>query len=166
MPFVLQHRIKGHARIIWGLSWSADGSCFATASRDGTVKLWLLKNISSSSKPLATITPGQAVTAIAFAPHDLSAQKDDTCVRHEMALGLESGEIQIWRIARADSEVTMVCWWQSSEACSHCAPVRRICWQAENSHDTPQTLRHLRMATCADDHCVRIFQICNTRDGL
>lgn len=165
VPFLLQHRIKGHARIIWGLSWSADGSYFATASRDGTVKIWAFANISSTAKPIATLTLGHAVTAVAFNQNVSGRQAIGACRQHQLALGLESGAMQIWQLTIED-KVSLTRQWESSSSCGHCAPVKRICWQADRTaDDRHSSSRRVHVATCADDHCVRIFRICNATAG-
>jgi len=44
---------------------------------------------------------------------------------------------------------------------SHCAPVRRLCWQSntKGSGDVHTHQRQSRLATCADDHCIQIFNV-------
>jgi len=40
-PFQLLGRVpKAHARIVWTVSCASDAFCFATGSRDNTIKLW------------------------------------------------------------------------------------------------------------------------------
>jgi WD40 repeat protein len=38
--------LKGHTAFIWGLSWSTDGKWVASASQDGTVRLWDMEDYS------------------------------------------------------------------------------------------------------------------------
>lgn len=152
---MLQHRIKAHARIIWGVSWSWDSSFFATASRDGTVKVWSQEALSSTSKPVTKITLGQPVTALAFAP------KDDASDQYKLALGSETGAVSVWSISLTPDEASSSCTWQSPLASSHCSPVRRMCWQSKPEQgvtDMQSDQVQTRLAICADDHCIRIFR--------
>ena len=166
VPFVLQHRIKAHARIIWGASWTWDSRFFATASRDGTVKVWSMKGLSSTSKPVTVITLGQKITAIAFAHHDDAAGTAEEALssQYKLALGLETGTLSVWQIQHTTDEVLSSCCWQSALATSHCAPVRKLCWQTNTAKRIDRHPQHsqTRLATCADDHCIRIFNLSET----
>jgi elongator complex protein 2 len=53
---------KAHARIIWSADWSGDGICFATGSRDKTVKIWS----STTYQCLETISFEDSVTCVSF----------------------------------------------------------------------------------------------------
>ncbi len=162
---MLQHRIKAHARIIWGVSWSWDSTLFATASRDGTVKVWFKTGLNSSSKPIATIPVGQPVTAVAFAQQggaNASSKKHESQTHQYMlALGTETGIVSIWQVQHRAEEASSSCVWQLFLKTSHCAPLRRLCWQsnAEGSNGVHSHQRQSRLATCADDHCIRVFNV-------
>ena len=165
VPFALQHRIKAHARIIWGVSWSWDSKLFATASRDGIVKVWCNIGLNSTSKPIATISVGQPVTAVAFTQqHGANAsskQHESQTHQYMLALGSETGIVSIWQLQHSAEEASSSCVWQSSLQSSHCAPVRRLCWQSntKGSGDVHSRQRQSLLATCADDHCIRIFNV-------
>ena len=161
MPFTLQHRIKAHARIIWGVAWSPDSALFATASRDGSARLWCCSELSNTAKPSATIALGQPVTAIAFdARHtSASAGSDDARHQYQLALGLETGRLSVYTVSREVDGTLASCQWESPADCSHCAPVRRICWHPGQPDCQGSFQKQTCFATCADDHCVRIFKI-------
>ena len=163
VPFTLQHRIKAHARIIWGVAWSPDSALFATASRDGSARLWCCSKLSNNAKPSATITLGQPVTAIAFDERRplASVGSDDAKHHYTVALGLESGTVTVYTISRQDDGILAPCQWESPAECSHCAPVRQICWQTGQPDCQDCFQNQTCFATCADDHCVRIFKIGN-----
>ena len=168
VPFTLQCRIKAHARIIWGLAWSPDSNLFATASRDGSVKLWHCSSLSNNAKPVATMSLGLPVTAIAFEARQRSVV-DSTVSSHQykLAMGFENGKVTVHEVSQGDGVVSTTTLWESPVQSSHCAPVRRICWQAGES-DCPNGTSdsRTRFATCADDHCIRIFRIgCSTRNN-
>lgn len=166
VPFTLRHRIKAHARIIWGVAWSPDSTLFATASRDGSARLWCCSKLSNNAKPSATITLGQPVTAIAFDARHSSASTGSNDERHQyrLALGLETGRVGVYTVSRDADVVLTSCLWESPPDCSHCAPVRRICWHGGHS-DRPDSQDPFQnctcFATCADDHCIRIFKLGN-----
>ena len=163
VPFTLQHRFKAHARIIWGVAWSPDSTFFATASRDGSARLWSCSKLSNNAKPSATIPLGQPVTAIAFEARHSSGSQDSTQGRHQyrLGLGLEIGTVSVYEVSREDDDFLTSCEWESSADCSHCAPVRRICWHSGFSYCQDSCQKQACFATCADDHCIRIFKICN-----
>ena len=166
LPFALRHRIKAHTRVVWGVAWSADSALFATASRDGSVKLWRSSALSNSAKPVATITLDQPVTAIAFEARKadaVSPSSEDGEHQYMLALGLETGSLSIHTVSDNAGAVSVSCLWKSPVNSSHCASVRRICWQAQPSDccdDLSENSTHqARFATCADDHCIRIFRL-------
>ena len=161
VPFTLQCRIKAHTRIIWGVAWSPDSKAFATASRDGSVKLWHCSSLSNSAKPVATMSLGLPVTAIAFeARHRLAVDSAASSHQYKLAMGLENGKVSVHEVSQGDGAVSTTCLWESPMESSHCAPVRRICWQAwESDCSDGTTDGQTRFATCADDHCIRIFNI-------
>lgn len=162
---MLQHRIKAHARIIWGVSWSWNSRLFATASRDGIVKVWCNTGLNSTLKPIAIISVGQPVTAVAFTQqlgtNASSQQHASQTHQYMLALGSETGVVSIWQVQHSAEEASSSCVWESSLEYSHCAPVRRLCWQSsvEGYNDVHSHQRQSRLATCADDHCIRVFNV-------
>lgn len=158
VPFSLQHRLKAHARIIWGVAWSPDSAVFATASRDGSARLWSCSKLTDNAKPSATIALGQPVTAIAFEARHSPESKQGSH-QYRLALGLELGTVSVYTVSREDDKFLTSCQWESSADCSHCAPVRRICWHSGHSDCQDTRQKQACFATCADDHCIRIFQI-------
>lgn len=57
---------KPHARIIWDSAWATDGSFFATASRDKTVKIW---RTGEDWACLASLKFEESATAITLTQH-------------------------------------------------------------------------------------------------
>ncbi|KIM90735.1 hypothetical protein PILCRDRAFT_144601 [Piloderma croceum F 1598] len=82
---------KSHGRIIWGCAWAQEGGIFATASRDKTVKIWMLADKGQGKKwaPTAIIKTLDGATAVAFAPNDGNE-------RWRLAVGLETGGIHFY----------------------------------------------------------------------
>ena len=163
MPFKLAHRIKAHARIIWGASWTHDSAYFATASRDGSTKLWHSSSLSENAKTVCTLPLQAPVMAVAFAPEQSQTALDAS---YTFAVGLETGVISVWSIsccapsAQADAK----CVWESPVAYRHCASVMRLCWQqaaGESVSDRECAQKPvMHLASCGDDQCVRIFSVC------
>lgn len=167
LPFKLAHRVKAHARIIWGAAWTHDSAYFATASRDGSIKLWHSDSVNDKAKPVCTMQFEQPVVAVAFAP----AFTGDAApaAAYTLAVGLETGAISIWNlscspcadgcVAKADAR----CMWECPVATRHCASIRRLCWQqlALGKHANPNRAgqENLHLASCGDDSCVRIFSV-------
>lgn len=165
MPFKLAHRVKAHARIIWGASWTHDGAYFATASRDGSIKLWHSNSLSDKAKPVYTMQLKEPVVAIAFAPTSAEAESNRN---YSLAVGLATGAISVWCVscstlpadgsaAKADAKRI----WECPVATRHCASVRRLCWrqQVADECDDHGEERSMYLASCGDDHCVRIFSV-------
>ena len=79
---------KGHSRMILDAAWApgAAARCFATASRDKSVKIWLPETDSFACK--ATVPVSSSATAVAFLSQTLHG------LLH-LAIGTENGEISI-----------------------------------------------------------------------
>ena len=79
---------KGHSRMIFDAAWAprTAARCFATASRDKSVKIWVAETDSFECK--ATVPVSSSATAVAFLPHLLHG------LLH-LAVGTENGEISV-----------------------------------------------------------------------
>lgn len=110
---------KAHARIIWDCAWGADCSFFATAARDKHVKVWQAVNGDAASwKVVSSISLPEAATAIDLARYEDMSVFATTYLltqctnnrfsrRHVMAVGTETGSIQIYTSTSAGSEWTL-----------------------------------------------------------
>ena len=175
-PYVLYAMQKGaHKRIVWDLSWAplssnssnkpSTSGLLLTASRDGMCKLWgiigALPVENRSGKALQclhTFTPfgGTAVTAISISASTsvlVSAEENGSVIR--TAIGSENGDISMWDLIEDSSLNNGDSWAAYSvttldAGLTHGAAVRRMRWGGEEGD---------LLATCGDDHCVRIFRI-------
>lgn len=155
--FTLHFKLKeAHTRIIWALSWSHDDALFATASRENkkSVKVW--KGLENGELP-------KACTMHSELPHGQLPQA--TCLQflpklmndaYTLVVGLETGELSIWSM-NSSNPVS----WQKlldfSSYITHGLTVRRIrCGLVTR---TPDDKEVFTVATCGNDHCVRIFTI-------
>ena len=79
---------KSHSRMILDAAWAprTAARCFATASRDKSVKIWVAERDSFACK--ATLSVSSSATAVSFLPHLLHG------LLH-LAVGTEKGEISI-----------------------------------------------------------------------
>ena len=85
---------RAHARMVLDCCWSPDGSFFATASRDKSVKFWK-QNPNSEWTAAGTIKMNESVTA---------AEMTSTPEGPLLAVGTESGAISLYTIeAEGDS---------------------------------------------------------------
>ncbi|KAL7110624.1 hypothetical protein ACP275_05G037800 [Erythranthe tilingii] len=147
-------RQEAHKRIIWACSWNPFAHQFATGSRDKTVKIWELEN-GSSVKLLTTLpTFKSSVTALSWLGID--TQKNHGL----LAIGMESGLIEVWSIISngksENSGVNASPFVRFDPYMCHVSSVHRLRWRsAEKSGDSSK----VQLASCGDDHCVRIFQV-------
>jgi len=140
---------KSHARIIWDCVWAPEGDLFATASRDKTVKIWHMRDLSAKKcNPLLTVTTKEAATAVSF-----SRAASDT--RRHLAIGIESGNILIFASTTANPNE----WHQIivlDRSIAHVDHVQRLAWRPEPAgHDR----RRHELASCSDDGTLRVFNI-------
>ena len=79
---------KAHSRMVLDCAWSSDGSFFATASRDKTVKLWK-QNPNQDWTAVTTSRMTESATAV-----DITSTPDGPL----LAVGTESGAISLHSI--------------------------------------------------------------------
>ncbi|KAH6573854.1 hypothetical protein BASA62_002723 [Batrachochytrium salamandrivorans] len=142
-------QIRAHTRIIWSAKWIPDCNYFVTASRDKQVKIW--EKINSEWSSVATLKFDESVTMIDICRMGQSS-------RYLLAAGLETGNICLqqiwidsdgkWKSAVHDEEIPITQ--------SHSLAITGLSWRPVtlNQHDTSHYL-----ASCSDDHSVRIFKI-------
>ncbi len=82
-PARRRHPLTGHDDEITSVAFNPDGQRLATGSRDGTVRLWALGDLSADAEEL---TIGGPVTSVAFRPDG-----------RQLAAGLNS-TVQLWDV--------------------------------------------------------------------
>ncbi|GLC36432.1 hypothetical protein PLESTM_000445900 [Pleodorina starrii] len=132
-----------------------------------------------------------AATAVAFAPRKPtdtsgtgsgSSSASGTALGDDrsyvLAVGLEDGSVQIWRLAAAAAEggggagaLVASCLWSAGEAWRHAAAVRRLRWRAAPGTATAVSEGEaaaavaageggaLQLASGSEDHSVRVFKL-------
>ncbi|GFQ07982.1 elongator complex protein 2 [Phtheirospermum japonicum] len=149
---------EAHKRIIWACSWNPFGHEFATGSRDKSVKIWKLEN-GSSVKLLTTLpTFKSSVTALSWLGID---RKTNLGL---LAVGMESGLIELWSLSNPRTENSGSIGVVPNAALvvrldpfiCHVSGVHRLRWKnATMGEDCTSA----QLASCGDDHCVRVFQV-------
>jgi len=171
--FSLVSHLKAHARIVWGVGWAPNSRLLATASRDGTAKIWHIDSTTGcciGNTAVATIQFDKiGVQCVAFAPQEVS---DGHCLA---AVGLENGEVVVgvfsWtETSIEDNSPLPVKWnevWRTRMTEKHAAAVRRICWRVAGKKDRGggggvqkiAAAVDFDLASVSDDHSIRIFNI-------
>lgn len=146
-------KVEAHKRIIWACSWNPFSHQFATSSRDKTVKIWAIES-TSNVKQILTLPFASSVTAVAWT--GLDCKENTGCI----AVGMENGLIELWniKIARTEEGTTTakaVLALRLEPFMCHVSAVNRLVWKPNEKSETPQSL--LRLASCGDDNCVRVF---------
>jgi elongator complex protein 2 len=157
---------SAHKRIIWSVHFCPfDESILASGSRDGCVKLWKVHETDAGleASELYSFAPffhreqkPDAVTALAFAPISIDAE---TAL---LALGLESGRIEIWKTplaSDASSKSTLIMNLQPSLC--HVATITKLAWRPLYPVDRDATSSNmpLFLASSSLDHGCRIFEV-------
>lgn len=136
--------------------------CFATCSRDHTVKLWAL----DATAGAAAVTPLCAlpqfpcpVTAVALAPAHVcrraaaaaaaADEKSEEGFGHVCAVGLEDGGVELWAAGGAAPPQRL---WACPPGGAHAAAVRRLAW-------APGGGGGALLASCGEDHAVRVYAV-------
>ncbi|CAO3596910.1 unnamed protein product [Absidia cylindrospora] len=134
---------KAHARIIWDCAWSHDDRLFVTGSRDKTFKVWQ-QNTQQEWACISTIKCQESVTALDLAPDFKNGS-------YLLALGLESGQIQLWTASK-ESLHEWTLWSQVDQRLCHVGVVRSLSWRSTNDG-------RFQLASGGEDHSVRILNI-------
>ncbi|CAE1237158.1 ELP2 [Acanthosepion pharaonis] len=155
-------KTSSHSRVIWACCWSHNDKFFLTASRDKKVTAWKCPDQENDSpKIMGSLVLETSVTAVDMAP------TLTPCQRYLVALGLESGLIYLYTWS-PDSETTDQ-WQQLTvlDTISHHLTVKRLRFRHqlgilgdddENQREGKNGCK-FQLASCSDDHSVRIFNI-------
>ena len=99
-----QDTLKGHADVVWSVSFSPDGTLLASGSGNGTIKLWDV----AMGTPTAVIGEHTAeVYSVSFSPDGTllaSGSGDNTIklwdvVRREQIASLEGHTVEVYSVA-------------------------------------------------------------------
>jgi len=194
-------RDSAHKRIIWSVNFCPfDETVLASGSRDGYVKLWKIRDRAQQGDVrdmeqafevdcYSSFTPSfvrpsdgkaDAVTAVSFAPTPSSStarrgSKQENAANSIIAVGLESGRIELWRVPiLANAAVDTTAGVSSpppirlravpARDC-HIATVTKLAWRplaAEDELDgavAAPKRRYLYLASSSADHSCRIFRL-------
>ncbi|KAH8405971.1 hypothetical protein KR215_001002 [Drosophila sulfurigaster] len=142
-----------HTRIIWACDWSHDGKYFATSSRDGKVVLWTKQEEQQQQPEKSSLNGWQAagllelknesITAVSFAQSCLT---DNTYV---LATGMESGLIKIYQFSEGKFQLS----YDLNKDLAHHLTVKRLQFRPG------QQTGNMQLASCGEDHLVRIYDI-------
>ena len=154
---------SAHKRIIWSVHVCPfDETLFVSGSRDGCIRLWMIKDGSPSDVAcLGSFAPHHqvdgkpdAVTALAYAPSPLNSR-----ATMALAVGLESGRIELWKlnVDKEAEKASVELYHEFAESCCHSARVSKLAWKPlAISESIPA---NLTLASCAMDHGCRLFSV-------
>ena len=164
---------SAHKRIIWSTDFCpVDATILATGSRDGFVKIWRLQEEASSLtaasdvaiKEIYSFQPVckaekkvEPITAVAFAPQGIAMNINGKTVRHGiLAVGVESGLIEIWAVPLIEGESNNAAILHSIpiQDC-HLGVVKKLAWRPAQEENKSV----LTLASCGSDNGVRFFSI-------
>jgi len=152
---LLQIEKETHARIIWGCCWSKDSELFLTGSRDNCVKVWKKTELKSEQKEEKSSKQFKEAFVHEFSEAVTSVDLLDEKIKgfYFGFVGLENGEIFIVKIKKEDEKekVFFVVSMKFPDFISHGMAVKRIKSYLDGEN--------VKIATCSDDHSVRIFEI-------
>ncbi len=154
IPYKLvQVERETHGRIIWGCSWASDCKLFITGSRDRFVKVWVKNTDSNNSKKhfedIISHEFDHAVTSVNIIPCDNYENK------YNAIIGLESGEIQMFKIDLNSRKISKV--YSVHKYLAHGGSVKRIKSFVKYGDDNKDCV--VCFATCSDDFSTRIFEV-------
>lgn len=124
-----EERLEGHTAFVTAIAFSPDGTLLATASHDGTCRIW---NVRDRAEPRVFSSPGDKLWSVVFSPDGNS-----------VAAGTDSGVINIWRLDSERSD-KLVCTMVRSNAGRYPEEADNL-WQLAYSPDGT-----LLAAACAD----------------
>lgn len=148
------HKKSAHKRIVWDCSWTGDSAFLVSASRDGFCKVWRVFETETGGVDLDSIfafSPfvGTAVTAV-----DVRSS-GSKCEGWLVALGAESGDVQVGVLGRDGVSYTVMC--KVDSLYCHGATVRCVKWRpAGDSNDSAES--SMELASCGEDNTVRIHK--------
>lgn len=148
-------------------SWTRSSSHVVTASRDGLCKAWAVLEKEEKGNAVIDLVVvwigspfgGASVTAIDIYPRYVTFAE-----RELIAVGSESGDLLIFLVDLPDflvptttvqvNNVKDCPRYEVASGYCHGATVKRIRWRA-----TPHTPNALLLATCGEDHSVRVHRL-------
>ena len=184
-------RLPAHGRIVWSCSWAADDRCFATAGRDRQVKLWAFAAQTMRRQTAASQREGReeeeeeaqastvavphavlpvfpaAVTALDFSPERVDEEGGILRPRmaYLLAVGCETGSVELWRISAAASAPSGLLDFKSASCLlrlpawlSPAAAVLRLCFAPLLLAEQSATCDY-RLAAASADHTVRVLGV-------
>jgi len=135
---------RAHARVVWGADVCADDSLVASGSRDGTVRVWVVRSGGGLGEGAALPAREAGVTAVSWGPR--------TGDGWALAAGTEAGGIEVWLVGRSGHSASLL--WRAEGPHRHSGAVKRLAW-CDRSAAAEASL----LASAGSDHGVRIFSL-------
>lgn len=158
---------RDEAAKLWSLSMAAaaGGAGDTAGAADQRESATVATAVCVSERPAAVLPQPCAVHSLAFAP----MAPGDGAGDYLLATGLEDGNVNLWRITAGDAATAAAAApaaqvaWRTDDFMRHAATVNSVCWRVVEG-DEPGSLppggrARLQLASCGDDHSVRVFDV-------
>uniref|UniRef100_A0A0K8UIX6 Elongator complex protein 2 n=1 Tax=Bactrocera latifrons TaxID=174628 RepID=A0A0K8UIX6_BACLA len=145
-------KMSVHSRIICTCDWSHDSKYFLTGGRDAVLGVWTQVNGENGDKWDIRLkeTYANPVTAVTFAPKLIKPGL------YQIAIGFSNGDIVLQQLVENEKQLRAVEESKVTFEKAHDSAVKRLQFQPLRNNNS--TSDHFLLASCGDDHFVRIFK--------
>ena len=159
---------RDEAAKLWSVSMAAaavGGAGDTAGAADQQESATVAMAVCVSERPAAVLMQPCAVHSLAFAP----MAPGDGVGDYLLATGLEDGNVNLWRVTAVDAATAAAAApaaqvaWRTDDFTRHAATVNSVCWRMDEGDELgslpPGGKARLQLASCGDDHSVRVYDV-------